>query len=65
MGHSYDITGYNVKNQTTHLIGDKDTEITECEVYKISFIWIKILIIVCVILLVDNRGVIFLQKLTK
>ena len=38
LGCSYDITGYNVSNEKTHLIGDKDTELIECKVYKITFL---------------------------
>ena len=38
LGHSYDITGYNVENNRTHLFGDEDTEIMECKVYKITFL---------------------------
>ena len=45
LGHLYDITGYNIYNKNTHLFGEKDTEIIECKVYKVAFLWYKWLFI--------------------
>ncbi|KAM3132641.1 hypothetical protein pb186bvf_015313 [Paramecium bursaria] len=34
LGQSYDITGYYVQDKRSHLIGDKDTEIVEFQIYQ-------------------------------
>ncbi|KAM3140487.1 hypothetical protein pb186bvf_007467 [Paramecium bursaria] len=38
LGQAYDISGYNVQNKNTHLIGDNNTEIVECKVFKVTFL---------------------------
>ncbi|KAM3140472.1 hypothetical protein pb186bvf_007452 [Paramecium bursaria] len=37
LGVTFDITGYNVTNKHTHLIGSKDADVADCKVYKVTF----------------------------